>query len=424
VFNQNDVDWYVYLGSMKTADYLIQGINLIFKQNSKRSHIVTWTRDLLLPSSNIPLVLNLSKMTIFLNQLPIKLNRGKFVLPNLTKCQRLVAILTILLHLVVVLKWVLDQWLYPTRPPSPTWKFVLMYYFITLFAAIAAFIVHVNFLKEETVFLLNSALQIEQDSNMKGNCIVHIYYIVVVALSVLAIILMPITCLTFALLRPCMPPTWTSIIYLECKSWDDDGNTGMWFRSFGAILLYYFSLTVVATAVFGIIIVLTYPTEVKLILIELMKSYLTKIRTDDGFLCLKTYRTLQILTDMHNSVFRHPIMSVIVGSVTACESFALYTLITSSSVIPFPGLILFATVGVELFAVIVGPFKVMANPFVKSVELLHSFQPMTGSKLIKRLVRSFPPSKLTLGDGGFFDKATSLVICSQCIDLLITFLLM
>lgn len=131
-------------------------------------HKVTWMKKLFLPSSNIPLVLSLSKRTIFLNQLPFKLNRGKFVITNATKSQRLCAISGILFHLVVVHKWILDQWLNTTSTTPPIWKFVLMYYMITLLAAISAFIVHVTLLKEETVFLLNSALQIEQDTKLNG----------------------------------------------------------------------------------------------------------------------------------------------------------------------------------------------------------------------------------------------------------------
>ncbi|OXA54307.1 hypothetical protein Fcan01_11277 [Folsomia candida] len=222
-------------------------------------------------SSNIPLVLRLSKRSIFLNQFPFTLKRGKFIITTSTKCQRLTAILAILLHFVVALKWVLDQWLYPKSPASPIWKYVLMYYCIIFFGAIGAFVVHISLLKEETVFLLNSALQVEQDSKMRGNSIVHKYYIVFVALSMMGIILMPIACFMFGLLRPCMPPTLTSVIYLKCKSWDDHVSTGIFFTTCGTILLYYFSLAAVATAAFGITIVLDYPTEVKLILIDLMK---------------------------------------------------------------------------------------------------------------------------------------------------------
>lgn len=131
-----------------------------------------------------------------------------------------------------------------------------------------------------------------------------------------------------------------------------------------------------------------------------------------------------MLTDMHNTVFGYLIMSILIGAITVCESFALYTIITSTSEVPIPVIILFSTVAVDLLIVIVGPFKMMANPLVKSIELLEALQWMNGSGWIRRFVRSCPPSKMTLGDGKFFDKATSLVICSTCADLLITFLLM
>lgn len=139
---------------------------------------------------------------------------------------------------------------------------------------------------------------------------------------------------------------------------------------------------------------------------------------------LTKYRILQILNDMHNSVFRHPIMSILIWSVTACESFALYTLITSASIVPLPASILFGTVAFDLLILIVGPFKMMADPFIKSIQLLKSVKTMNRSKWIRRFVRSCPPSKLSSGDGKCFDRATSIVICSKCADLVITFLLM
>ncbi|OXA54615.1 hypothetical protein Fcan01_11135 [Folsomia candida] len=118
----------------------------------------------------------------------------------------------------------------------------------------------------------------------------------------------------------------------------------------------------------------------------------------------------QMLTDMHNSVIRHPFISIMVGAVTACESFALYIIITATSAIPIPILLLLSSVAVDLFVLIVGPFRIMANPLVKSIALLESLKRMNESKWVKRFVRSLPPSKMTLGDGKFFDKATSLVI--------------
>lgn len=142
--------------------------------------------------------------------------------------------------------------------------------------------------------------------------------------------------------------------------------------------------------------------------------------------CLKKYRTLQLLSDMHNSVFRNPAMAATVGCVTIGESFALYPLIASASVVPLPLLVLFANVSLDFFIAIVGLFKIMSFPFTKSVDLLNSLQRINikPANWVNRYLRSCSPSKLTLGDGRFFDRSTSLLIWAQCVDLLITFLLM
>ncbi|OXA54613.1 hypothetical protein Fcan01_11137 [Folsomia candida] len=323
----------------------------------------------------------------------------------------------------VVLKWLLDQWLEPVNHSIPIWKFVLMYYCLTLFSATVAFTVHFTWLKGETIFLLNSALQVERNVKSKGTDTVHLYYAWFVVLSKITVILMPAACTAIAIVRPCMPPAWSSVIYLKCESWDDDGNSGIIFRICGALPYYYLGMSLASTTVFVFTVVLIYPAEVKLILLESINRDLCR-RWQNAVPCLHTYRTLQMLGDMHNSVFRHPIMAILIGAVTVCASFALYILITSTSVAPIPIIIILSLVALDLFIMVVGPFKFMANPLPKSTELLQSFKRMNRSRWIKRFVRSCPPSKLLLGDGKFFDRATSLVICRKSADLVITFLLM
>lgn len=136
------------------------------------------------------------------------------------------------------------------------------------------------------------------------------------------------------------------------------------------------------------------------------------------------YRCLQLLSTMHNSGFRQPAMSGIIGKVTICESFALYILITSADIqIPIPVLFLFFLVATGLFILSVCHMKVIAKPFIKSVKFLDSLKALKLSKWTKRFAKFCSPSKLTLGDGKFFDKSTSLVIWKKAVDLLITLLL-
>lgn len=128
---------------------------------------VTWIRDKSLPSSNIPLVVSLTKMTLIVDQFPVTIHKGTFVLTGANKCQRILAT-SVICHLLVVLKWVLDPWFSRVNRSSPVWKLVFMYYFATLFGAIVIFIAHITLLKEETVYLLNSAMQVERASQAKG----------------------------------------------------------------------------------------------------------------------------------------------------------------------------------------------------------------------------------------------------------------
>lgn len=130
---------------------------------------VTWIRDFIsLPYSNIPIVVNFTKMTLFIDQLPFRMHKQRFVLTNANKRRGILAVLILLLHLGIILKWVLDQWLNPVNHSRTIWKFVLMYYCVTVFCTIMVFIAQLTLLKEETISLLNLALQIERDSSAKG----------------------------------------------------------------------------------------------------------------------------------------------------------------------------------------------------------------------------------------------------------------
>lgn len=82
---------------------------------------------------------------------------------------------------------------------------------------------------------------------------------------------MPIFGFVFAMVRPCMPPILTSMLVSECsKSWRDEGDIGILFRIFSAILLAWLSATIVTIVDFVIPLVLIYPTVVKLIILEKM----------------------------------------------------------------------------------------------------------------------------------------------------------
>lgn len=132
--------------------------------------LFTSLRDVLIPGSNVTPVLTLSKVILLLpNPLLFSINENQFATTNSKRYQRVSSTLVILLHLAVTLKWRLGQWVYPdNQSPISTWKLVYIYYCITLYVAVLIFIGHLAFLKEETIALLNSAMQMEREVNAKG----------------------------------------------------------------------------------------------------------------------------------------------------------------------------------------------------------------------------------------------------------------
>ncbi|XP_035711309.1 uncharacterized protein LOC118436803 [Folsomia candida] len=197
---------------------------------------------------------------------------------------------------------------------------------------------------------------------------------------------------------------------------------GIILRIWGAVMFGYLAALLAVNIVFAIAVVLVYPTVVKLLILESMNRNL-EIETQNTSAYLGTYRTLQILSTMHNSVLSQPLMPALVGGVTVCQSFALCIIIAPTSEVPIPIFLLFSQIALNMFVVIIVPFKMMSGPLVKSMKLLKSLERMNGKSSVKQFVKSCPPSKLNLGDGKFFDKATSLVILSKSVDLLIYFLL-
>lgn len=99
------------------------------------------------------------------------IKKDQFVITNSKTCRLIVSNLIILLHLGVALKWVLEQWLNPVNPYPPIWKFVFIYYCITLFTACVLFVIHFSLLKKETISLLNSGIHVEQTVNSKGELV-------------------------------------------------------------------------------------------------------------------------------------------------------------------------------------------------------------------------------------------------------------
>lgn len=131
-----------------------------------------------------------------------------------------------------------------------------------------------------------------------------------------------------------------------------------------------------------------------------------------------------MLSNLQNFVFAAPSMGVIIGTLTLLESCAIYILMKSGELIPLPIFVLLSIAAIDYLIVILGIFKIGSNPYVKSMRFIQLTKTNKLSKYEVAFIKSCPPSKLSLGDGRFFDRLTSFVIWQKCIDWIITFLLM
>ncbi|OXA42027.1 hypothetical protein Fcan01_23173 [Folsomia candida] len=230
-----------------------------------------------------------------------------------------------LLHLVKFLHWfIVVQWI--DKPSSvENWKFILMAYCVILFALIA--------------YESTCRGRIGRPSKPTR------YFLLWGARATVSVGVVPIAIFILSLIQPCMPPLISSVMFLSCPSWGDDGGSGFLIRSAVDLFEWYTWTIITSNVAFALMILLLYPVEIKLLFISMM----ARNWKADKSIGLEEYRTLRLLSNFHNFVFAYPAMAILVGGVTLCTSIAFYLLITSAHVVPLPVLILFSIIAFDFF---------------------------------------------------------------------------
>lgn len=137
---------------------------------------------------------------------------------------------------------------------------------------------------------------------------------------------------------------------------------------------------------------------------------------------VRKYRIAQIHGRLHNETWRHPSMALLVCGIILAEVTCLYMTLTSRDVLSPPGFFMFALIGNNMVFVIHYYFKLVSYPDIKSDKLRNTWK-QKKDKWVRAYLRSCHPIKLSLGDGTFFDKMTSLKIWQFCIETLVDILL-
>lgn len=100
---------------------------------------------------------------------------------------------------------------------------------------------------------------------------VHRYFVYIGILAILTEIGVPLTLSFMALVRPCMPPLASSM--LNCNSWHADSDIGILCRIVVAILEAYTWKVNLGIIAEGMFVVLLYPGEVALLLINTLETW-------------------------------------------------------------------------------------------------------------------------------------------------------
>lgn len=106
----------------------------------------------------------------------------------------------------------------------------------------------------------------------QGTSRVRPYFVILGFLAVSLVVSLPLAVSLLGLVKPCMPPLLSSMMILDCKDWDDDGDSSFLTRLGIGVFEYYTWLVIISTLSYGLYIPLLYPVEIKLFILEVMKQ--------------------------------------------------------------------------------------------------------------------------------------------------------
>ncbi|OXA40326.1 hypothetical protein Fcan01_24984 [Folsomia candida] len=307
------------------------------------------------------------------------------------------------------------------------WKLVLVGYSGFLHGISMVSLLHVERMREEIVIMQNSCMETELKLIREGINCVRRYFVTLGALSVSSIVSVPLAVSLISSVAPCMPPLLSSMMILDCKDWGDDDSSGVLVKVGIGIMEFYAWTVITGTICYGLYIPLLYPVEIKFLILDIIKNKFWKKETcarNHGNRHLHLYRILNLLTIYRNNAWCLPSMPVVIGGVIAADTVSLYILVTSYDQVPLLILILFSIICLDCMIIIHVVFNILSKPYTTSCDFIEFMKSRNGTKWVKRFMRSCQPSKLTMGDGTFFDRLTSFVIWQKGIDYLITLLLM
>lgn len=98
----------------------------------------------------------------------------------------------------------------------------------------------------------------------------NLYFVVIGGILTLTFLTTPLLVGLMNLVQPCMPPLLSSVMILDCKDWEHDGDSGFWMRLALGIAEFYAWMLTIGMIGISVYITLLFPVEIKLLLLEVL----------------------------------------------------------------------------------------------------------------------------------------------------------
>lgn len=137
-----------------------------------------FTKLVLSPNSNIPLMLNIYKLCNIHKAILINVVRNKFRLARCTWSTLfplLVAVLVAAIHIVGTANWLRVYWWSPSKAPTENWKLVLVGYCGFLHAVALFALLHIERMIEEIVIVQNSCMETDLKLTEEDMCLINLH---------------------------------------------------------------------------------------------------------------------------------------------------------------------------------------------------------------------------------------------------------
>lgn len=153
---------------------------------------------------------------------------------------------------------------------------------------------------------------------------------------------------------------------------------------------------------------------------------ISRVITSNNEHLIKYYRVPQLLNAFTNASMKLPFNFCFLSGTIIAEVSSLYVLITSLKQLPLEVAIFYLTIAFDFGVGIHVLGTYLSIPFLEGEEFRKNVTrewraPPT--KWFSRYLKSCPAIRLSMGDGSFYDSATSLVIWQFCVDQLVSLLL-